>query len=155
ILAALGFFIWQKLSARESTDDAQIDAHISPISPRVGGTVIAVYVDDNQLVQEGTVLLQLDPADYKVAVSQAQAELANAEAAARAATQTVPVPRLSSTGRLSGAEAGLRAAEAAVIVAEKNAAAAEAAYKSALARVQEAEANYIKAAKDVERYKLL
>jgi membrane fusion protein, multidrug efflux system len=154
-LAVGGFFIWEWLSARETTDDAQVDAHISPISARVGGIVVAVYVDDNQLVQDGVVLFQLDPTDYKVAVAQAEAELANAQSAAQGARESVPSTTISSTNQLSASEAALRASEAAVAVAQKGVASAEANLKAAQARVREAEANYIRAAKDVERYKLL
>src|SRR5580704_9082422 len=82
VAAAVGYVVWTRLSARESADDAQIDGHISPISPRVGGTVIAVYVNDNQEVAAGTTLFQIDPTDYKVAVDQAAGELADAQSAA-------------------------------------------------------------------------
>ena len=59
--------LWWYLSGRESTDDAQIDGHITPIAARVGGTVLAVRVDDNQNVQAGIVLVEIDPRDYQVA----------------------------------------------------------------------------------------
>ncbi|HEY5027814.1 MAG TPA: biotin/lipoyl-binding protein, partial [Candidatus Angelobacter sp.] len=78
LLLVGGFFIWQYYSVRESTDDAQIDGHIDPISPRVTGTVVNVLHDDNEVVQAGTLLVQLDPRDYQVAVDRARAELANA-----------------------------------------------------------------------------
>ena len=55
IIAALAVLVWRHYSARESTDDAQIDGHIAPISARVSGTVTNVYVDDNQYVKAGTV----------------------------------------------------------------------------------------------------
>jgi len=86
-----GILIWRYYAARESTDDAQIDAHIAPISARVGGTVIAVNVDDNQLVKKGQVLVQLDPKDYEVALAQAKANLADAVAGHRAAQTAVPI----------------------------------------------------------------
>ena len=158
VAIALGvgvYFYWNKLSETETTDDAQIDAHISPIGPRVGGTVVSVSVDDNQSVQAGAILFQLDPTDYKVALAQAQAELANAEAAAQGARTSVPITTISSTNQLSGAEASVRVADAAITVAEKGVASQQANARSAQADVQEAQANYNKAAKDVERYKAL
>jgi len=63
-----GFFIWRYYSVRESTDDAQVDGHINPISPRVTGTVVNVLHDDNEVVQAGTLLVELDPKDYQVAL---------------------------------------------------------------------------------------
>src|SRR5579871_6613442 len=63
VLAIVAFFFWQYESSRESTDDAQIQGHIDPISARVGGHVTAVNFEDNQYVQAGTVLVQIDPRD--------------------------------------------------------------------------------------------
>jgi membrane fusion protein (multidrug efflux system) len=155
VAAAASYVIWTRLSARESADDAQIDAHISPISPRVAGTVIAVYVHDNQEVAAGAALFQIDPTDYKVAVDQAAGELADAEAAAQAARSSVPVTSIGAKGNVSTAAAGVSETQAGVAVAQKQVATAQARVKSAQARLQEAEANSTKAAKDLDRYKLL
>src|SRR5579872_7535235 len=73
-------FIWHYYSLRESTDDAQIDGHIDPISARISGTALNVLHDENELVQAGTLLVELDPKDYQVAVERARADLADAEA---------------------------------------------------------------------------
>src|SRR3954466_4169678 len=85
VLAVIaGVWIW--LSAgKESTDDAQVEAHITQVATRVGGTVVKVAVVDNQYVEAGALLAQIDPRDYEVAVDRAKAELADAEAAATAA----------------------------------------------------------------------
>src|SRR5258705_42602 len=81
LLGAIGVTAWYMLTAgRESTDDAQVDAHVTPIAARVGGTVLTVPVVDNQHVEAGAVLVQLDPRDYDIAVAKARAELADAEA---------------------------------------------------------------------------
>ena len=61
ILMVGGYAAWNYLSKWESTDDAQVDGHIHPINARVGGTVNSVNVNDNQLVQAGTVVAQIDP----------------------------------------------------------------------------------------------
>ena len=66
VVLAVGWYWWD--SRRwESTDDAQIDGHIYPISARVGGQVVKVNFDDGQFVHKGDVLVQIDPTDYKVA----------------------------------------------------------------------------------------
>jgi len=155
VAAVAGYIVFEKLSAREAADDAQIDAHISPISPRVSGTVTAVYVNDNQDVTAGTVLFQIDPTDYKVAVAQAAGELADAESAAQAARSSVPVTSIGAGSNISTAAAGVREATAGVSVAQKAVAAAQARVKSAQARLQDAEANSTKASKDLERYRQL
>lgn len=73
-----GFFLWRYLSSYESTDDAQVDVHLYPVSTRISGYVVKVNIDDNQYVQKGTVLVEIDPRDYEVAVAQAKANLASA-----------------------------------------------------------------------------
>src|SRR3974390_2029227 len=78
-----GVFLWRYLSSYESTDDAQVDVHLYPVSARVSGYVVKVNVDDNRYVEKGTVLVEIDPTDYEVAVAQARANLANAEANAQ------------------------------------------------------------------------
>ena len=86
IIAVGGVFLWLWITAgRESTDDAQVDAPVTPVSARVGGTVMRVPVKDNQRVDAGAVLVELDPRDYQVAIDKARAELADAEASAVAA----------------------------------------------------------------------
>src|SRR5437016_5296894 len=77
LLAAAGALAYHYYAGWESTDDAQIDGYINPISSRVAGYVTHVYVDDNQYVKAGTLLAQIDPKDYEVAVDSAQATLAN------------------------------------------------------------------------------
>ena len=90
-LGAGGFYGWRTVWPREATDDAQVSGHVSPIAARVAGTVAAVKVVDNQSVKAGDVLVEIDSRDYQIAVSRAEADLAAAEAAARAARTTVPI----------------------------------------------------------------
>src|SRR5205814_6085440 len=80
ILVVGGYAGWQYLSKWESTDDAQIDGHIHPVNARVGGTVVSVNVQENQRIEAGAVVAQLDSRDYEVAVARAEAELAQAQA---------------------------------------------------------------------------
>jgi membrane fusion protein, multidrug efflux system len=148
ILAALalvllggGVFIWHYYTVRESTDDAQIDGHIYPISARVSGTVVRVLHDDNEIVQAGTLLVELDPKDYQVARDRARADLANAQASAAAAHVDVPLTMTTSSNQFAAASAGVKAADREV--------------QADQARVQEAQANYTKAAADLKRMELL
>src|SRR5208337_3145087 len=90
VLAAI-FFLWRYFGSYESTDDAQIDGHVNSVSARVSGHVLTLNVQDNQYVEKGTVLVEIDPADYEVAVAQARAEYADAEAQADAAHINVPI----------------------------------------------------------------
>ena len=73
VLLVAVFFLWRYLNSYESTDDAQIDGHLSSISARVSGHVVKLLVNDNQYVEAGTPLVEIDPKDYQVAVAKAQA----------------------------------------------------------------------------------
>jgi membrane fusion protein (multidrug efflux system) len=150
VLAGLGVWMWLT-AGRESTDDAQIDARVTQIAARVGGTIVRVAVNDNQRVDAGAVLIELDPRDYQVAVDKAQAELADAEANALAARSTVPIATTTAASGVTTARGGIAQAQAAVAAAEKEVEAARARVVSAQARVREAETNAAKAARDVER----
>jgi membrane fusion protein (multidrug efflux system) len=141
VIAVAGYAVWSYYASRESTDDAQIDAHIVPISARVAGTVQKVNVDDNQYVEAGTVLVQLDPTDYQVAVDRARAELQDAMATLQAARTGVPLTHTTTSSTLNNAQASLRAAEEEVSASQ--------------ARLREAEAEYKLAADDVRRFALL
>src|SRR5580692_11658956 len=66
-----GYRLWNYLESYESTDDAQVDGDIYAITSRIIGTVKAVYVEDNQTVKAGQLLVELDPADYGVSLEQA------------------------------------------------------------------------------------
>src|SRR5258708_36410099 len=83
VVVIAGLLLWRYLSSYESTDDAQADVHLYPVSARVSGYVVQVNVGDNQWVEKGTVLVEIDPEDYEVAVTQAQANLPNAHATAQ------------------------------------------------------------------------
>jgi membrane fusion protein, multidrug efflux system len=79
--------VWHYLDSYESTDDAQIDGHIVPVSSRVSGTIARVYVENTQYVKAGQTLAEIDPRDYEVAVEKARADLAQAQAQVRSAHQ--------------------------------------------------------------------
>jgi membrane fusion protein (multidrug efflux system) len=141
-------FLWRYLSSYESTDDAQADVHLYPVSARVSGYVIRVNVDDNQWVEKGTVLVEIDPKDYEVSVAQAQANLANAEETAKSLNITVPITSVNSTSQLRFTASGIEDSKAGVEAAEKQLSAAH-------GQLEADEANDVKAQDDLQRYKLL
>jgi membrane fusion protein (multidrug efflux system) len=146
--AAAGFLVWRYLNTYEDTDDAQVDGHINNVSARISGYVLKVNVDDNQFVEKGAVLVEIDPRDYQVALERAKAELADAQATAQAMNLNVPVETIGTTTQVSSSEADLQAAQAGV-------AAAQGQLNSAQAQLQQAEANNARAQADVARYTAL
>ncbi len=155
VLLAASAILWRHLAVRESTDDAQIDGHIIPMSARVGGTVVAVEVRDNQYAEAGTVLVRIDPRDYQVALERAEAELSSAAAGASAARTGVPITSTTTGSQVSTAQARLESAKAGLAAAGHEVEAARARRTAAKARLDEAEANEIKAQHDFERMKQL
>jgi len=152
VVAVAGVFVWLWITAgRESTDDAQVDASVAPVAARVGGTVVRVPVKDNQPVDPGTVLVELDPRDFQVAIEKARAELADAEASAVAAQSNVPITSTTAASNVSTAEGSVEQAGGGVDQAQKEEVAARARLTTAQARQREAEANAARTAKDVER----
>ena len=154
VVVVLGvlIYLW-RTAGRVSTDDAQVDGHITQVAARVGGTVVKVNVKENQYVEAGTVLVELDPRDYQVAVERARAELADAEANASAATTGIPLTEVSTTTGVSTATGGVEEAQAGVGIADRQVEAARAQLVAAQARQREKEATAVKAARDVERFK--
>jgi membrane fusion protein (multidrug efflux system) len=150
ILVGVGIWLWTT-AGRESTDDAQIDGHVTQISARVGGTVLAVHVDDNQRVDAGATLVEIDPRDYQVAVDKARAALADAQAAEVAAQSGVPITTKAATSNLTTAHGSVEQAVSAVSAAQKQLEAARARVVSAQAKQREQDATAAKAARDVER----
>src|ERR1700727_1899495 len=124
VLVIGGVFLWRYLSSYESTDDAQADVHLYPVSARISGYVIRVNVNDNQWVNKGDVLVEIDPTDYQVTLIQAQANLANAEATARSLNITVPITSVNSSSQLQFTASGVEEGRAAVNAAENQLAAA-------------------------------
>jgi membrane fusion protein (multidrug efflux system) len=156
VMLALLVGLYLYFHNRESTDDAQVDGHITPIASKIYGRVAAVLIDDNQAVKAGQTLVQIDPADYQAAVEQAKAALAQAEGEARSAG--VDVPRTSETvnsgssnaqAQLSGSQADLARAQATYEQAQT------ADLAVAQANVEKSRANAELAKADLERYKPL
>src|SRR5215813_1078436 len=99
LVIAGGVLLWLYFGSYESTDDAQVDVHLYPVSPRIAGYVTKVNVNDNQYVEQGTVLVEVDPRDYEVAVAKARADLANAEATAKTLNITVPITTINTSSQ--------------------------------------------------------
>jgi membrane fusion protein (multidrug efflux system) len=154
-LVVAGFFVWRHFSPRESTDDAQVSGHVSPVAARVAGTVATVVVNDNQPVKAGEVLVEIDPHDYQLALARAEADLAAAEAAASAARTTVPVMSATTTSQLDVARTGATNAEAALHAAAHEVDASRAKLTVAMAKLTEATAGAKKASQDLERLRPL
>ena len=151
VVLAVVLVFWLRSRGHEATDDAQVDGRITQIAAKVGGPVLKVNVDNNNAIGAGTVLVQIDPRDYEVAVEKAKAELADAQANAAAATTNVPISRIETTAGVNTASGGVQQAEAGVTGAEREIQVAQANVVSAQAHQREKEAAATKAARDVER----
>ncbi len=156
VVILVGGVLWY-LNARtyESTDDAQIDGHVNAVSARVSGHVLEVRVEETQVVNQGDLLVRMDPKDFEVAIAKAQADLADAVAGLQTSQTDVPITSVNTSSQLKNAEAGKTDASAGVAGAEKQLGAARARVITANANIRMAEANDVKAQKDLERYKLL
>lgn len=154
-LVAAGYGVWRYAAVREATDDAQIDGHIVPISAKVGGSVIAVNVADNQYIEAGKLLVQIDPRDYQVALDRAKADLAAARASAQAAETGVPITSTTTASRLSTAEAAIQGARAALAAAQTEVEMARAQLSAARARLREMQATHKNASADLVRMQQL
>src|ERR1043166_6483378 len=148
VLLVAGFFLWRYFKSYESTDDAQIDAHLNPVSARVSGHVQKLMVEDNQYVQAGTPLVEIDSRDYQVLVARAKADYDNAVAAAKAAGVNVPITSTSTSSQLAAASAEVASAQALLMAAQQQSEAAN-------AQLVQADANNVKAQNDLARYKQL
>jgi len=125
-----------------------VDGHLNGITSRIDGEVKAVYAEENQSVQAGQVLVELDPRDFQVALEQAQAQILKAQADARAENPTLPIAQSSSQTSLATSKSEVLNADAGVAAAEGDQAAA-------LSHLQEVQANNAKAQADIARYKAL
>src|SRR5277367_6748877 len=154
IAVIVGLFLYYH--DRESTDDAQIDGHITPIASKIYGKVASVLVNDNQAVKAGQLLVKIDPRDYQAAVDQAKAALDLAEGEARSAG--VDVPRTA-----ENVASGTSSADAQLLGSQADVARAQATYEQAQtadlafaqANVNKSMANAALAQADLARYKPL
>jgi len=148
LLVVVAVALWWHSTFTENTDDAQVNGHLIQVSSRIGGQVLKVDVQENQLVKAGDAIAELDPADYQVAVENAEAALASAQANAAAADVAVPIAAANTGSNLSSAGADVSGTEAGVEQVKNQ-------LQAAHDLVNQAKANDTKAQADLERYKPL
>lgn len=169
IAAVFGIRYWLYARSHESTDDAFIDAHITPVSPKVSGYIVKVHVDSNQQVKKGDLLVEIDPRDYQAKLDQAKAALAAGEARLKEARTGVDLTRANSRANVQQASGTVQQARAGVEASRAQAAAertrvtqagaattsAQANLQQAQAQVDAAQAELVRAQADVARYQEL
>ena len=143
-----GSMLLRYLDSYEDTDDAQIDGDIYAVTSRIAGTVKAVYVQDNQQVKAGQLLVELDPRDYDVSVEQAKAAVNQSQTEVESARPNVPITSVTTETAVSSEEADITGVEAQIAGAERD-------YESSVAQIRQAEADNAKAQADLIRYKQL
>ena len=147
VIVGGGLFLWNSL-AWESTDDAQVDGHIMPLSARINGYVLEVPVIEGQLVHAGDVLVTIDPKDYKIALEQARATFEDAQASAASSRFNIPITSVTTQSNVDSASTAVENAEAGFKAAEQN-------LESAKAVLEQSEANAAKSDADLVRYEQL
>jgi membrane fusion protein (multidrug efflux system) len=116
LIGGAGAWYWLSVRGTESTDDAAIDGHVSQVAPQIGGRVVALLVDDNQLVKAGDALVNIDPRDYQVRLDQALAQRAQAAAELAQAKATLGVRRAD----VGQAEANIRVTQSDQLQAQQD-----------------------------------
>jgi membrane fusion protein, multidrug efflux system len=147
VIVGGGFFLQNSL-AWESTDDAQVDGHIMPLSARINGYVLEVPVIEGQLVHAGDVLVTIDPKDYKIALEQARATFEDAQAVAASSRFNIPITSVTTQSNVDSASTAVENAEAGFKAAEQN-------LESAKAVLEQADANAAMSDADLVRYEQL
>jgi membrane fusion protein (multidrug efflux system) len=149
ILLVTGAVLWYlHAQTYESTDDAQIDGHLNAISARINGTIKAVYFENNQFVEAGQLLAELDSTDTEIALAQSRAQYQQAVAQLQGEQPNVSITATSNRTDTATAEADIADAEAAVAGARHD-------YQMDVADLRQAEANNARAQADLRRYKQL
>jgi len=147
IVIVIGYLV-RNAFLYEDTDDAQVYGHVMPLSARINGQVMKVNFVEGQLVHEGDLLVIIDPADFKIAVIQAEAALADAQASATSSRWNVPITSVTVQSSLDSAQTAVVNAEAGLRAAEHN-------HESTKASLTQAEANAAKSDADLDRAKQL
>ncbi len=145
ILVVLGGLYYWHSTFTEDTDDAQVDGDLYQVSSRVAGQVLKVYVEDNQLVQQGQPIADIDPRDLQVSLAQAEANLADARAQYAQASSNVPITAVNVRTSVSTAGSDVLGSQASVLQAQQQ-------EQANTARIEQAKANAVKAQSDVDRY---
>jgi membrane fusion protein, multidrug efflux system len=120
LLGIVGFFVWFAHRNQVSTDDAYTDGNTVTMVPKVSGYVIDLYIDDNQHVRKGDLLLRIDQRDYLTAQAQARAQLALAIAQVTSAKNSLRIARVQYPAQLESAKAQEEAAAASLALARSS-----------------------------------
>jgi membrane fusion protein, multidrug efflux system len=169
LVLLFGVRYWTYARSHESTDDAFIDGHIIQVSPKVSGYVLKVYVSDNQNVNAGDLIAELDARDLQAKVDQAKAALTAGLAQHKQAQTQVNLTRVTTRAGVRQAAAGVQQARSGVSGARAGAASersrttqasagintAEANLQQARAQLTAAQAEATRANADVQRYQAL
>jgi membrane fusion protein (multidrug efflux system) len=147
-LIAAGIVWYLYSSGFEDTDDAQVDGHLNPVAARIDGTIKAVHVDDNQPVEAGELLVELDPSDDQILLHQAQAQYDQAVAQLSAAHPSLPITRIGNLSDLTSQNAEVAGADAALAAAQHD-------LDSAEAKLKESQAVNERSQADFARYRTL
>jgi membrane fusion protein, multidrug efflux system len=148
VVCILVFFLIRYLNSYESTDDAEVDGHLNAVSSRISGTVMKVYIEDNQSVAAGQLLVELDRRDYQTMLDQAKANFAAAQADIEEENPNVPITQTANQTTIVSGNADVQAAQSGVVGSEHQ-------YQAKLADLRKAEANNLRAQTDVLRYRPL
>jgi membrane fusion protein, multidrug efflux system len=146
LVAGVSWYIYAQ--GFEETDDAEVDGHLNPIAARIDGTVKAVNVDDNQTVEAGKLMVELDPRDYQVALDQSKAQADQAEAQLGASHPNLPITRITNRSDLSSQQAAVTNADAALAAARHD-------LDTSVAKLRESQATNERNQADFLRYQTL
>ncbi|HET8781819.1 MAG TPA: HlyD family secretion protein [Pyrinomonadaceae bacterium] len=149
IAIVFGVRYWLHSRSHESTDDAFIDGHIIQVSPKASGYIAKIYVNDNQQVNAGDLIIELDARDYEVRLRQAQAALDAGLAKQNEAKTNVTLTRATSAAAVEQARATVRRSQSDVESQRAAAASAASGANRASAAVTTAEANAAQARSQV------
>jgi membrane fusion protein (multidrug efflux system) len=156
VLVALGLFQWWRYaSSVEETDDAVIVGRIHQLSSRISGTVKNLYVQDNQHVKQGDVLLEIDPRDYQISADTAQAAASQAKWKAVEAQSSIVVNERKSAAEQLTAESAIASAKAQVDRAKASLIEAKQGVSMAKSQIKQREAELTRCVADYDRYKSL
>ncbi len=154
VVLIVGGILWfLHASQYQGTDDATLDGHVHPVSARIPGNVLKVYVDDNETVKAGQLVAEIDPRDYQVALIQAGANLAQSKAQADTALRSIPLTAHQAAAQMTQAQGGEEASRNTISQSRQAINEAGAAVSQAAQGLAEQQANYAKAKSDYNRYK--
>jgi membrane fusion protein (multidrug efflux system) len=145
LLAIIAGLIYWHSTYTEDTDDAQVDGNLYQVSARVAGQVVHVDVEEEQMVHAGDPIAEVDPSDFQVALEQAEANLADAQAEYEQAKVNVPITSVTTHTQVLTTTSDVQSSLASVQQAQAQA-------QAARSRIDQAKATALKAQIDVDRY---